>query len=84
MRHARTPEGAVRNAKLLLSGSEHLRRCLEMAVKLQAALREDSDLERFHDAVMGEIRKESPECATRIAMRLGPVAQRWAATPPPG
>jgi len=40
MANARRPEGTMRNAKLLLGTSEHLRRSLETATRIAEAMRQ--------------------------------------------
>jgi hypothetical protein len=68
--HALTPDGAVRNAKLLLQVTSVMDRSLNTACKLREMLRDDEALERRTAAMCEEIRRESPECARRIAVRL--------------
>ncbi len=80
MAHARA-DGRVRNAKLLLQASEHLRRCLDTAARLHEAMRSVNDLDRFHAAVLAEVAKEAPLCAERIVTRLSQLAETWAAAP---
>jgi hypothetical protein len=76
---ARTPEGAVRNSKLLLSASEHLRRCLETAARVTETMMRAERVERFHAVIIEEIGKEAPVVAERLAMRLAQLASQWAA-----
>jgi hypothetical protein len=70
MRHARDADGKVRNAKLLLSAAGTLARCLDTAMRLQASIQNSAALDAFHEAVMTEIRAESPVTAERIVRRL--------------
>ncbi len=70
MQHARDADGRVRNAKLLLSAAGTLARCLDTAMRLQASLQNSAALEAFHEAVIAEIRVESPVTAERIVRRL--------------
>ena len=77
---ARTPEGAVRNSKLLLSASEHLRRCLETAARITETMMRADRVERFHAAIIEEIGKEAPVVAERLAMRLAQLVSQWAAS----
>lgn len=60
IRFAKTTDGEVRNAKLLLAASEHLRRSLETAAKLHQAMMEYSKAERFQDAILEEIGRGVP------------------------
>jgi hypothetical protein len=76
---ARTPEGAVRNSKLLLSASEHLRRCLETAARVTETMMRAERVERFHATIIEEIGKEAPVVAEHLAMRLAQLASQWAA-----
>jgi hypothetical protein len=78
MRHCRTPEGAIRNAGLLVKSSELLRRNLETSVRLFEAMYEISRVEAFHAELIEELSKESPELSERVLMRLGRLAERWA------
>jgi hypothetical protein len=69
--HARGPDGRVRNPRLLLQATDSLRRCLETATRLQQALRDLQSVEAFHQGIIEEIAKESPEVVERIIRRLG-------------
>jgi hypothetical protein len=75
--YAKTPDGAVRNARLLLQAGEVLRRCLDTAVRLAQAVHSLDRIEEFSAAAMDEIEKESPECAERIVARLGQLVARY-------
>ena len=78
--HARTEDGKVRSAKLLLAGSEHMRRNLETAVRLQEAMRQADDMERFHRRILAMVRgvaAQHPEAAQAIVAGLGQLAQDW-------
>lgn len=77
MRHARTDEGKVRNSRLLLGASEHLRRCLETAAKITDTIMRADKIERFHAAIVEEIMKESPATAERILGRLSAITSGW-------
>jgi hypothetical protein len=70
MDYARKDDGSVRNAKLLIAASEHLRRNLDTAVKLRESMRQDRDLDAFLEDVVREIQKEAPELAQRLLQRL--------------
>jgi hypothetical protein len=76
--HARTIDGGVRNAKLLLSASEHLRRNLETAARITELMLRSDRIEKFHIAIIEELSRESPALAERAAMRLANLANRWA------
>jgi hypothetical protein len=77
MRHARTPEGAIRNSGLLLKASEHLRRSLETACRLSEAMHSIDRLDRFHDLILQEIAKLAPETAEVLTIRLGQLSSEW-------
>jgi hypothetical protein len=77
MKHARMPDGAIRNSGLLLKASEHLRRTLETAARLQEAMMQVSQVERFHSLIIAEVAKESPEAAERILAAVGGLADSW-------
>lgn len=75
--YARAPDGKVKNARLLLRGNEQIRRTLETCVRLQQAMTELAQVERFHAAVIEEIAKESPELAERVVVRLNQLTAQW-------
>jgi hypothetical protein len=79
MAHAKTPDGGPRLPKLLLAATDKLRRCLDTAVHLSREIREASEVDRFHQAIMEEVAKESPDCAARIVARMSAVAGRYGA-----
>lgn len=77
MTHARTEDGRIRNAKLLIAASEHLRRCLDTAARIADQMRAVNQVDRFHAAIIEEVSRESPECAERIQRRLSTLAAEW-------
>jgi hypothetical protein len=77
MKHAKTPEGAVRNAKLLLSASTSLRQCLDTALRIFEAMHSISEIEKFHSAIFDALRAESPELAERVVQRLRHLTTQW-------
>lgn len=70
MDHARTPEGKPKNAKLLLAASEHLRRSTDTMVRLQEAMMQLVQVERFHQAVFDVLREEDPVLVERVLLRM--------------
>jgi hypothetical protein len=68
----------VRNSKLLLSASEHLRRNLETAARITELMLRSDRIEKFHVAVIEEISRESAVLAERVALRLARLATQWA------
>jgi hypothetical protein len=77
MAYARHADGNVRSAKILLSAAEVLRRSLDTAVKLQQAVLEVSQVEKFHAAVFETVREESPDTAERLLLRLRQLNASW-------
>lgn len=80
--HARNDAGAVKSPKLLHTASEHLRKTLETAVKLQEALRQTEDIDRFHQSVVQIVRDiahEFPEIADMLNARLSHLTAQWTA-----
>jgi hypothetical protein len=82
MKHARTEDGKVRNARLLVGASEHLRRSLETAMKLHDAMIAVQKIDAFNGAVIAAIREETPEVAERLVRRLSQLSVRWSGGPP--
>ena len=79
---ARTADGNVRNAKLVILGSQHLLRTLEVAGKIQREMNNLAHLERFHAEIIAEIRMESPALAERVVRRLQILANKNEALSP--
>ena len=77
VKHSKTEDGKVRNAKLLLAASANLRSCLEAATKMVQAMHSVDQVDHFHAVVMEEIAKASPAVAEAILARVGQVATRW-------
>ena len=77
MAHARTQDGKVRNAKLLLTASDKLRQCLDTATRITTAMNEFSQVQKFHAAVLDELRAESPALAERVLARFNRISTEW-------
>jgi hypothetical protein len=77
MRHAKTDDGKIKNARLLLVALAEMRKCLETSVKFYQAMREVDQVDRLHAAILEEIAKESPEAAERILRRIDLIATAW-------
>lgn len=78
--HARMPDGKVRSAKLLLAASEHMRRNLETAARLQQSIASVAKVDEFHGEVLAlveDVARQHPEAAEAIIFRLGQLAARW-------
>jgi hypothetical protein len=81
IKYARTDSGGVRNSRLLIQASEHLRRSLDTAARLQRAIYEMGEVEKFHQAIFDIIKEEAPEAAERLLMRLEQNCAAWMPTP---
>ncbi|MBV9250327.1 MAG: hypothetical protein JO227_13915 [Acetobacteraceae bacterium] len=77
IKHAETPEGGVRNAKLLLTASEHLRRTLETTVRLHEAIMDTVQVERFHEAVFNVLRRKDPMLVEEVLAELRALNAQW-------
>jgi hypothetical protein len=77
IRHAKTEDGKVRNAKLLGSSIEGMRRCLETGVKLHQAMRAADEVDRLQNAVLEEIRKCDEDLHVRVLLRLRDLLDKW-------
>jgi hypothetical protein len=77
MAHARNEDGKVRNSRLLLAASEHLRRCVDTAARITDTLMRADKVERYHAAIIEEIAAESPATAERILMRISRLTAAW-------
>jgi hypothetical protein len=77
MEFARTQDGGVRNAKLLLTASEHLRRSIATACEQHEAMMNTMQIERFHEAMIDEIGKVDRPTAERIINRLQAIQSDW-------
>lgn len=75
--HALAEDGKLRNAKLFLQGSEHIRRTIETLARVQDSLLEIEHIKRYHDAMFDALRKESPEVAERILICLRQLNLAW-------
>jgi hypothetical protein len=77
MAHARNDDGKVRNSRLLLAASEHLRRCVDTAARITDTLMRAEKVERYHAAIIEEIAAENPATAERILMRISRLTAAW-------
>jgi hypothetical protein len=75
--HSKTSDGKPRNARLLLQASDRIRACLETAMRIHQALRDDSQIDQLHNAILEEIGRESAEVAQRILVRIDAIAAQW-------
>ncbi len=79
MEHARGPDGKPRNLKMLLTSSEHLRRCMETAQRIHERIYEMQRIEEFHRQIIEAVRLESPACAQRILVHFDHLSQKFGA-----
>jgi hypothetical protein len=75
--YARSPDGTIRNARLILAASQHLRQTIETAARVQETLCEIADVDQFHREVIRAIETESPACAERLVSRLRQLNNAW-------
>jgi hypothetical protein len=75
--HAKTEDGKVRNARLLGTSLEQMRRCLETGVRLHQAMRETDQVDRLQNAIIDAIAEESPELAARVYLKIDAIAANW-------
>lgn len=77
MEHALRPDGKIANAKLYLAASAHQRASIETLNKISERLNDAAKIEHIQAAIIGEIRKESPETAERILRRIESILAAW-------
>lgn len=77
VRHAKTDDGKVRNARLLLQATGEFRKLLETAARIHATMREADHVDRLHDAILEVIAECDPALAERVLRRMDAVAQAW-------
>ncbi|HTY93918.1 MAG TPA: hypothetical protein VMC02_08520, partial [Steroidobacteraceae bacterium] len=75
--HAKTEDGKVRNARLLLSATDRMRAALGTATKLYQAMREVNQVDRLHEAIIRRIRELSPVTAEAILRDIDQIAAQW-------
>lgn len=80
LEYARTPEGDIRNARLVLAASRHLLQTVETAARVQSSLYDTEKMHRFNDQVIEAIMQESPECARKLLRRLEQLTDAWLPT----
>jgi aminopeptidase N len=78
VKHAQTDDGRVKNAKLLLQSSEHLRRCLETATRIAEVMRQVGEVDRFHAAIIEKISARDPVLAEELLRDLTELSAAWA------
>ena len=78
-----TEDGKVKNSRMFLTASEHLRRSLETAAKIYSGMEEIQQVAKFHAAVVEELRLESPTLAARVVQRMQALSRQWGVAAPP-
>ena len=73
----------IEHAKLLIAGSEHLRRCLQTVVNLHEVLWTMQRLDQFHLELIEVVRTFMPEAADACLQAMERVAHEWANPPRP-
>jgi hypothetical protein len=79
MRHARDTEGRVKMPKMLIQGSDLLRRSIETASRILEKVHEIQRVEQFHKIIIDEIRNVDGEAAMRILERIDVISREWGA-----
>jgi hypothetical protein len=69
MKFARNPDGAVRNAKILLQASNNLRQCIGEARRINEQLLEKEELDSFHDAMLAVLDEFQPGARDEVLRR---------------
>jgi hypothetical protein len=77
MAHSRTDSGLVRNARMLLAASEHLRRSLDTSARLHEQMMAVMQVERFHEAVFNVLRRQSPDLVKQVLGELRRLNADW-------
>ena len=77
---ARTEDGRVRNARLILAASQHLRQTLETAAKIQQSVLSIANIDEFHGAILAELSACAPELGEKVVQRLRQLTSRWSPT----
>ena len=75
--HARTQDGKVKNSRLLLLASEHLRKTMETMARISATIMQAEQMQRFNQALLDAVADESPEAAQRIMDRIERTINAW-------
>jgi hypothetical protein len=77
IKYAKKEDGSVRNARLLGSSIEGMRRLLETAMKFHEALRSAAAVDALQSAIIDTIAECDAELAERVLLRLDQVAANW-------
>ncbi len=77
--YSHTPDGKVRNAKLVIASADALRRCLTDSAKLYASVNNMLLVERFMMEVTAVLHRADPAMAMQVVEGIRAVQARWAA-----
>lgn len=75
----RAEGGKVRNPRLLLVASEHMRRTVETWAKIAEVINAAGRAEQFNQAVIAVIQRASPELAQQLINDLSALSAQWGA-----
>jgi hypothetical protein len=75
--HSLAEDGKLRNAKVFLQGSEHIRRTIETIARVQDGLLQTNQIKRYHQVMFDALRRESPEVVERILIQLRQLNLAW-------
>jgi len=75
--YAKREDGQVRNAKLLLTASEHLRRTIETSARLMEMLWDIKRTEQFHQAIFRRLKERDPAFVELILNDLKQLNIDW-------
>lgn len=71
------PDGKIRNPRLYLQASNHMRASVESLAKIAERLNDAQRIEQVHAVIFEEIRACAPEVAERILQRLQNLQESW-------
>jgi hypothetical protein len=77
IKHAKHDDGRVRNARLLGTSIEGMRRLLETAMKFHAVLRETAAVDALQNAILDTVAECDPALAERVLRKMDHVAAFW-------
>lgn len=68
--YAKSADGRVRNAKLLIAATRAMMEILRTAAAVSSTLRDERQTRDFYRAIMDEMAAESPQLRARVAVRF--------------
>jgi hypothetical protein len=72
-----TEDGGIRNLKGFIGASSHQRASVETLARIAERMNDAQKIQQIQDAMLEEIRLESPEVAARIYKRIDAVLATW-------